>query len=177
VLRAVADMAIVLYMAEFSLLSSHVRDATLNAANSFPFLRAEIGYAGFERCGLNYARAPRVAGTSHYNVLRMIKFAGAGILTASTFALRMPLYILPFLILVNAALLWWGANGSDVPFHSLVALDLLYLITLATILGLYVARVYKNGIGRPNFHINLKRSLMTRGFPKYPSPADRGSAV
>ena len=177
VLHAVADMDIVLYMAEFSLLSSHVRDATLNAANSFPFLRAEIGYVGFERCGISYTRESRVAGRSHYNIFRMIKFAGAGILTASTFALRVPLYILPFLILANVILLCWTTNTSDVGFHSLVTLDLLYLITLATILGLYVARVYKNGIGRPNFHVNLKRSLLTRAFPAYPRSVDRGSSV
>jgi len=177
VLHAVADMDIILYMAEFSLLSAHVRDATLNPANSFPFLRSEIGYAGFERCGIRYTRERRVAGTTHYNILRMIKFAGAGILTASTFALRVPLYVLPFVVLANVILLAWTTKGSDFGFHSLVALDLVYLMTLVTFLGLYVARVYKNGIGRPNFHVNLRRSLLTRSFPSYRSTVHRGTEV
>ncbi|MEP7355379.1 MAG: glycosyltransferase family 2 protein [Acidobacteriota bacterium] len=161
-LQAVADMDIILYMAEFSLMSSHVRDATMNAANSFPFLRSEIGYVGFERCGIRYTRQARVAGKSHYNLTRMITFAGAGILTASTFVLRLPLYLLPGLLLANLGLLVWGA---DLGFKWLIALDLSYLATLATFGCLYLARIYKNGIGRPNFHVNLKRSLLSRRFP------------
>ncbi|MEO5951356.1 MAG: glycosyltransferase, partial [Chloroflexia bacterium] len=165
-LQAIADMDIVLYMAEFSLISAHVRAATLNSYNSFPFLRSEIGYVGFDRCGIQYTRQPRVAGKSHYNFLRMFTFAGAGILTASTFALRAPLYCFPLLVLVNTYLLFLDRAGrSSRGFEFLVALDLLYLILLGTFISLYLARVYKNGIGRPNYHVSAKRSLMNRTFP------------
>jgi polyisoprenyl-phosphate glycosyltransferase len=169
-LQAVADMDIVLYMAEFSLISAPVRDATLNLANSFPFLRSEIGYAGFERHGIRYTRESRVAGKSNYNFARMLRFAGAGILTASTFVLRLPLYCFPVLAILNAILLFSHR------FDALVTLDLLYLTLLVTFACLYLGRVYKNGIGRPNFHVNTKRSRINRDFPVSPEQALRASA-
>ena len=45
-------MNINLYVAEFALISSVVRDSIINNRNTFPFLRAEIGYVGFSRYGI-----------------------------------------------------------------------------------------------------------------------------
>ena len=38
--------------------------------------------------------------------------------------------------------------------RALVAGDLVYVVGLLTIHGVYIARIYKNGIGRPNFIVD-----------------------
>jgi len=158
-LRMTADADIVLYMAEFALISSAVRDAIINNENTFPFLRAEIGYAGFSRFELPYDRQPRVAGKTHYNLLNMISFAVAGILTSSTFLMRLAAYTFPLFVLLNLALLvaiiFWPSSPV---FKVLVAMDFIYVTFLLTTHGIYLARVYKNGMGRPIFIIDPKHS-------------------
>ncbi|MEO8592710.1 MAG: glycosyltransferase family 2 protein [Candidatus Solibacter sp.] len=165
VLGASADMDIILFMAEFSLITAEVREAILLNQTSFPFLRAEIGYAGFVRFGIPYTRQKRVAGETHYNLLGMTIFAVAGILTASTVLMRLAAYLLPFIILINVGLAIWDVRSGDTRgFHLSVTLDLVYLIAMLTGLGLYIARIYKNGMRRPNFIVNRRACLLNRNF-------------
>lgn len=157
ILRATADMDVILYMAEFALIGANVRDSIINNRNTFPFLRSEIGYAGFSRHGIQYTRHPRIAGHTHYNLARMAAFAIGGILSSSTFLLRAAAYLWPVLVLLNIALLIAGGAG---PFQALVAIDLLWVAGLVTVHGLYIARIYKNGIGRPVFIVDRRLSLL-----------------
>ena len=111
-------------------------------------------------------RQKRVAGETHYNLVSMTIFAVAGILTASTFLLRASLYVFPLIVLSNAALIAWdAAHGGSVGFRLSMVLDLVYIIGLLNVLGLYLARIYKNGMRRPNFIVNRKASLLDREFP------------
>ncbi|HWF08027.1 MAG TPA: glycosyltransferase family 2 protein [Bryobacteraceae bacterium] len=167
VLSASADMEIVLFMAEFALITAEVRRAILVNETSFPFLRAEIGYAGFHRLGISYKREKRVAGKTHYNFTGMAIFATAGILTASTFLLRAAAYAFPVFLLSNAAAwLWDWLHTGGRGFRFAVTVDLLYVMGMLAILGLYIARIYKNGMRRPNFIVNRKESLLNRPFPQ-----------
>lgn len=162
-LRAFADMDVVLYMAEFALIGSNVRDAIINNQNTFPFLRSEIGYAGFSRFGIPYRRQARTAGKTHYNLARMTTFAIGGILTSSTFLMRLAAYTWPAIALFSLALLGIdAARGSEKGFRFAVVGLLLYISFFLMAYGLYVARIYKNGIGRPVFIVDLKRSYLNR---------------
>lgn len=163
-LRKCADMDIVLYMAEFALLSRHVKEAILCNNNTFPFLRAEIGHAGFSRYGIHYDRESRPFGKSNYNIVGMFAFAIAGLLTSSTFLFRLAAYLLPVLAALNIFLLGFDIMGAgDTAFKLLVAIDLFYLISLITIYGVYLARIYKNQIGRPVFIIDPNKSSLHSG--------------
>lgn len=169
-LRLMADTDIVLDMAEFALVSSRVRDVMRDNKNSFPFLRAEIGYSGFSRCGITYDRRRRATGKSYYNLYGMFTFAVAGILSVSTFPIRMAVYAWPIIIAANLALLALNLAGSSASaFKVLVTLDLIYGITLLTIHGLYLARIYKNEIARPVFIVDWKLSLTNRKALQIPS--------
>ncbi len=159
VLRIMADMDVILYMAEFALVGADVRDCLIENRNTFPFLRSEIGYAGFSRCGIKYARQKRIAGVTHYNLIRMAAFAIGGILTSSTILLRAAVYCWPILVLANILFLASGRAGG---FSSAVILDLLWVAFLLTVHGLYLARVYKNGIGRPVYIIDKKHTFLNR---------------
>lgn len=159
--RLVADSDIVLDMAEFSLVSAPVRAAMLDNVSTYPFLRTEIGFVGFKRKAVPYDRQARVAGYTHYNVLGMAEFAIGGILSSSTFPLRLAVYASPFLLVLNAVL---GAftliQASFRAFALLVMTDLVYLMMCSMVLCLYLARTYKNGVGRPNFIVDWKHSSL-----------------
>ena len=169
-LRATADMEVILYMAEFALVAAHVRDSLINNRNTFPFLRSEIGYAGYARYGISYSRQPRIAGHTHYNLVRMTAFAIGGILTSSTFVLRTAAYLWPLLVLLNIVLLL--ADAAYGTFRALVVVDLLWVACLITLHGLYIARIYNNGMGRPVFIVDRRlttlneRSARSGGLPE-----------
>jgi dolichol-phosphate mannosyltransferase len=148
----IADSDFVIDMAEFYLVSARVRDAMLANRSTKPFLRSEVGYVGFERKGISYTRQPRAAGKTHYNLLRATQFAVAGILTTSTFPLRLPLYLFPVLAAGNFALLL--ANK----FRALVVLDFLYIAFFLAMISLYLARTYKDVDGRPLAVVDWSRS-------------------
>ncbi|OGW81883.1 MAG: hypothetical protein A3G33_05230 [Omnitrophica bacterium RIFCSPLOWO2_12_FULL_44_17] len=162
-LRLTSDMDIVLYMAEFALISSVVKNAIINNQNTFPFLRTEIGYSGFERFGIPYKRAARIYGKTHYNLIRMIAFGAAGLLTSSTVLMRWAAYLFPLFVFFNILVFaFYIAAGKIVSFHLLMIVDVLYAIFLLTIQGVYLARVYKNGIGRPIYIIDPKKTHLDR---------------
>lgn len=155
----VADDDFILYMAEFSLFTAEVRDAIVADSNSFPFIRSSIARVGFNRVGIPYKRHARIAGKTNYNLTGMTIFAVAGLLSASTLPLRMPLYLLPLWVLLTGLL---GALsitiGSPWLMLANVLLACAYLGSTAAFIALYVARTYKNGLGRPNYFIHRRYS-------------------
>jgi glycosyltransferase involved in cell wall biosynthesis len=169
-LRLMADTDIILDMAEFALVSSRVRDVMRDNKNTFPFLRAEIGYSGFSRYGITYDRQQRTTGKSYYNLWGMFLFAAAGILSVSTFPMRIAAYLWPLAALANLVLLALDLTGLwDSAFRVLVGMDLLYCITLLTTQGLYLARIYKNDIARPVFIVDWKLSLINQAKRQIPA--------
>lgn len=157
IVRSLADEDIVLYMAEFSLITSEVRDAIVVDKNSFPFIRASISRVGFNRIGLPYKRHRRIAGTTNYNLVGMAIFAVAGILSSTTLPLRLPIYGLPFWLLLTAIL---GAAQIVTGSLWLLLVNVLFACTYigftVAFMAAYVARTYKNGLGRPNYTISRR---------------------
>lgn len=157
IVYSIADEDFILYMAEFALFTAEVRDAIIRDQSSFPFIRSSIARVGFKRIGIPYKRQRRIGGRTHYNFLQMIIFAVAGILAASTLVLRVPIYVFPFWLALTAVL---GAIQiqTENPWVLLanVLLACAYLGGTAAFIALYVARTYKNGLGRPNYIIHRR---------------------
>jgi len=160
-LRAVADEEILLDMAEFSLFTKEVRDAILYENTSFPFLRASIARVGFRRAAIPFKRQKRIAGSTHYNLVRMSIFAIAGILSASTLFLRLPIYLLPFW-LFSLLFLAMGYVSTHSPWLGVAAFLVFaaYIGATMAFTAMYVARTYKNGLHRPNAFIDRSRSIL-----------------
>jgi len=160
ILKTVADDDIILDMAEFSLFTAEVRDAMLVESNSFPFIRASISRVGFNRLGIPFRRQQRIAGVTHYNFIGMSTFAVAGILSASTLLLRLPIFIFPFWI---GSLVYLGIDytmsGARSDVAAAAILFAIYVGTGVAVIALYVARTYKNSLQRPNSYIHVTRSL------------------
>jgi polyisoprenyl-phosphate glycosyltransferase len=164
-MKALADAEIILDMAEFSLFSSVVRDEMVRNSNTFPFLRAEIAYAGFRKFGIPYDRQARIIGQSHYNLFGMSVFAVAGILSVSTFPFRMAVYLWPLVAVCNVVILFadmlWELPGL---FKLICVFDFLYLSGVVSLFGLYIARIYKNGINRPVYVVDWLNTTVTPGM-------------
>ena len=157
IVYSIADEDFIVYMAEFALLTAEVRDAIIKDQSSFPFIRSSIARVGFSRLGIPYRRQRRIGGRTHYNLLQMFIFAVAGILAASTLVLRLPIYLFPVWLVLTGIL---GAiqiqTGNPWVFLVNLLLACVYLGGTLSFIALYVARTYKNGLGRPNYVIHRR---------------------
>ena len=159
--RLLADEDSILYMAEFSLIDRAVRDVVIQDQSSFPFIRGSIARSGFRRKAIPYRRELRIHGKSHYNLRRMAIFAVAGILSSTTMPLRLPVYTLPFLLLAYVALGLAALTSAAVwAIPALLVLGLAFLSGTAAFACIYIARIYKNTLGRPNHVIDRRRSML-----------------
>jgi polyisoprenyl-phosphate glycosyltransferase len=175
--RAVADEEVILDMAEFSLMTREVRDAIIQDSSSFPFIRASIGRVGFRRRGIPYRREKRIAGETHYNLWGMTIFAVGGILSSSTVLLRLPLYLLPIWGAIMAVLAWWmAAGGGATALAALLFCGFVYPSLTIAFIAVYLARVYKNTLGRPNAILDTRNSILpSRPAVTAAAPAGRSS--
>jgi polyisoprenyl-phosphate glycosyltransferase len=160
-MRALADDEILLDMAEFALLTREVRDAVIADRSSFPFIRASIGRAGYRRLAIPYKRGHRIAGKTHYNVFGMFRFAVTGILSSSTWLLRITMYVLPFWLIVLIGLGMAAVfTDSRWPLPVMLLMAAAYIGCAASFTAIYVGRAYKDSLGRPNFFIDSKLTFL-----------------
>lgn len=140
------------------MMTRQVRDAILLPRTTYPFLRAEMGYVGFKRVGVPYFRAKRKLGASHYNLFRMTQFAVAGILSSTTFPLRLVLYCACVAGVGYPVAVWLLGLSADGAARLASVLSLYFLLVTIPFVALYLARTYKNGIYRPVFIIDWRRT-------------------
>jgi len=156
--RGIADSDIIVWMAEFAMVTRQVRDAIIAPHTTYVFLRAEIGYVGFVRVGVPYVRQARTSGKTHYNVWNMTRFAVSGFLAGSTFPLRFILYLATVVgILFPLVVLLGGLGAGSAASLASVATFYFALVALSTI-ALYLARTYKNGVARPVFIVDKNKT-------------------
>ncbi len=164
--RKISDHEIVLDMAEFFLVDRRVRDHVLATRSTFPFVRGQLGYAGFRRVGIPYKRERRIAGQTHYNLVGATRFGLAGILTSSTLPLRMLAYVGVFGLIANLVLAGWlllDGDRAGLPMTARVFLAVLAVQTGWMLLafggiGIYLARVYKDVISLPLYIVDDRLS-------------------
>lgn len=121
---------------------------------------AEMSYVGFERTGIPYLRAKRTYGESHYNLWRMARSAVGGILASSTFPLRLILYLAAFIGLAfPVAVLAFGLSAEASTRLGVIG-AFYFLLVSVPFIALYLARAYKNGVGRPVFVIDRDRTFL-----------------
>lgn len=158
--RGIADFPVILWMAEFAMFTRTVRDAVVANKSAFPFVRTEIAYAGLKAVGIPYFRASRKHGASHVNLRGMAEFAVWGFLTSSTLPLRITLYLSALLMGVYLLLLVGLQMSLAQASDAAVILGFVYLLATIPVLSLYLARTYKNTLGRPVFIIDPEKTRL-----------------
>jgi dolichol-phosphate mannosyltransferase len=156
----IADFPVLLWMSEFVMITRPVRDAVVANKSAFPFVRSEIAYAGLKAVGIPYFRASRKHGLSHVNFRGMTEFAVSGFLTSSTFALRVTPYLSAFLAAICALVAFWLDMSLAQASRLAILLGFAYLLVVIPIFALYLARTYKNTLGRPLFLIDPEKTRL-----------------
>ncbi len=160
--HAIADADFIIDMAEFSLCTDRVKRQILRHRSTFPFVRSDLAFVGFKRLGLPYTREPRRFGVTHYNLIRMTNFAVGGILSTSTFPLRLTVYAGIPLAIVNFILAIVSLFGTLEHQSWLEFLNWSFAAAALAFLAIYLARVSKDVIGRPVFIIDSERTHLNR---------------
>lgn len=175
-LGRLSEVAIPLDTGDFRLMSRPVVDTLKAMPERHRFLRGMVAWAGFRQTPLDYARAPRAAGTSKYPLAKMLRFALDGILSfsirplqvatgigmaAAGLALAGIVYALLLRIFTSSWVEGWTALMIAVLFLGGVQLICLGII------GEYVGRIYGESKRRPLYvvreRIGFDASATERG--------------
>src|SRR5262249_53537356 len=144
--------------ADFRLLSRRAVDALLELRETHRFLRGMVQWLGFPVAEVTFQPARRRAGSSKYDVRRMLRFAADGLLSFSRVPLRVSFFL--GLLACAVALLgggeamieWvWARRGIDSGLTLLASVYLLggAILCALGIIGEYVGRIYEQVKARP----------------------------
>lgn len=157
-MNAVADVRIPRDTGDFCLIDRKVVTSLRKLRERKRFMKGLIAWAGFRRAMVPYDRPPRAAGSSKWNYPRLCRFARDGIISFSSFPLRLA-EITGIVIFVAGVLDLLWASRSQAATSSLVAVGLLIsglqLIALGVI-GEYLAGIYDDVKRRPMYLISAR---------------------
>lgn len=134
------------------------------------FVRGLFAWVGFKSIGIPMIREPRFAGESNAHSFKVIELAFKGIFAHSYKPLRfisifgVLLFGISFLSLIGLTFTWFSVGVPFAGFGSIIALILCGFGFQALLLGIvseYLAMIYEEAKGRPNFIVSE-----TIGFKK-----------
>jgi polyisoprenyl-phosphate glycosyltransferase len=146
---------------DFRLLDRVAVDAFKKITETHRYIRGLVGWLGFQRCVVEYDRSPRVAGTTKYSLVKMVRLALDGIISLSFWPLRVAyisaiLLMIPFLLyLAYNLVLYVFFNVAMVPGWSSLILAIVlfgaFNLLMLGVLGEYTGRIYTEVKRRPVF--------------------------
>jgi len=162
-LRNITDVEIPLDTGDFRLMDRRVVLAMRELREKHRFMRGLSSWVGFKQIGVEYERAERYAGETHYPLHKMVRLA----LTAITGFSYLPLQLATYLgfglagisllaILVTIVLRLSGSEfflGQATTLVSVLFLGGIQLIVLG-IIGEYLGRIYDEVKGRPLYIVS-----------------------
>lgn len=153
---------------DFRLLDRRAVDSLNVLHERARFVRGMVSWIGFSQTGIEFVAEPRFAGTSKYNLLKMIRFSLDAIVSFSGTPLRLSAY-LGFIVSCLAFLYGGYAIGATmlgaevVPGWSSIILVVLVLggfqLLSLGIIGEYLDRIYAEAKRRPLFLIRNSMGL------------------
>jgi glycosyltransferase involved in cell wall biosynthesis len=157
ILKAVVGISIPVDAGDFRLMSRRVVLTLRALRESSRFVRGMVAWVGFRQATVLYDRKPRFAGSTHYPLRKMVKFALDGIATFSIVPLRAATWLGIIAgvmgIGVAAWALWGRLSGKSVPgwttIMMAVSLGSSAQLLMTGILGEYIGRIYEEVKRRP----------------------------
>ena len=108
---------------------------------------------------ISYKRNKRTSGKTNYNFLTMLKFAVAGILSATTFPLRLPIYIFPIWLFYLVYVIYNLSIDKRLDTWNLfLIISIIFILTILIFSALYLARTYKNIMSRSGAYVIKNKS-------------------
>jgi dolichol-phosphate mannosyltransferase len=148
---------------DFRLLDRRVVDAIKRFPERSRFIRGMVSAVGFKQVAVLFDRDERFSGSTGYPLRRMIKFAADGILSFSTFPLRLIRAVgwtVAALALVGVLYVFIGRlffSTDLVPGWAFTVIAILFVggvqIIMLSVLGSYIGRIYSEVQQRPLYLI------------------------
>ena len=165
-LNALSDVDIPKDTGDFRLVDRKVVDVINSLPEHNKFLRGLFSWVGFEQKAFEYERKERFAGKTKYPLKKMLKLASDGIIGFSTKPLKFVGGLGIFSIMISILILLYSILSFTFKWNNLTAgwTSLMVATTFfsGTILislwmiGEYIARIYDESKGRPQYIIKKK---------------------
>ena len=147
---------------DFRLMSRQMVDSILSMKEYNRYTKGMFGFVGFETKWIAYNAPDRIAGTSKFNLKKLIKYAMEGVIAFSTTPLVLATYVgLIFCIISFIAILFiiiktliWGDPTSGWPSMVCIIMFIsgIQLFFLGVI-GMYISKIYLEVKHRPVYII------------------------
>ena len=155
--------------ADYRLVSSRVLDAFSDYHEVNLYLRGLIPLVGFKSTKVEYSRAERMAGESHYPLKKMLGLAVDGITSLSVKPLHLITSVGITVALISFVCCIWALiralTGATVPGWASMTCIVCFvsgvqLVSLG-IIGIYIGKIYLETKGRPRYIISERTGNMT----------------
>jgi polyisoprenyl-phosphate glycosyltransferase len=161
-MNAISDLDIPLDSGDFCLMDRRVVDVLKQLPEKMRFVRGLRSFAGFRQVGLAYERAAREAGEPKYSFRALIGLAIDGLVSFSSYPLRLVTYLGLATIGVSMSLLVWvlgdalykgtGPRGWASTIVVVLFMGSVQLISLG-IMGEYIRLIFLESKRRPTYII------------------------
>ena len=159
-LSKVSDEPFRVNSGNFSMFTRDVRNGILRENNLFPFMRVTLSRIGYNFVQIPHDRNERIDGKSHYRKIALVKFAILGFLTTTTWPLRFSMYwaLLVAPLTTFVIFLSFFKEISIDFWLKLLVFEISQIFVFTGIVAIYIARIYKFVLGRPQYYYDLSRS-------------------
>lgn len=169
VLNQLSDTEIPKDTGDFRLVDKKVVDAINHLPEHNKFLRGLFSWVGFQQYAFEYERKERAAGKTKYPLKKMMKLASNGVMSFSTKPLKLVGELGILSVVISVVILIYSLLSFSLKWNQLTAgwtslmctitfLGGMILISLWMI-GSYIARIYDEVKGRPEYIIEKKINL------------------
>src|SRR5262249_50037540 len=159
-LHAISDLDIPLDSGDFCLMDRRVVDVLKHLPERMRFVRGLRSYVGFRQVGLAYERAARAAGPAKYSFAALLGLAGDGLISFSSYPLRVVTFLGLATIGVTLGLLAWvlgdafynhtGPRGWASTILVVLFMGSVQLVSLG-IIGEYIRLIFLETKQRPTY--------------------------
>lgn len=163
IFNRIADIQLTPGSADFRLMDQKCVKALCSMGEYFKFLRGQVPYIGFRQTFLSFQCPPRFAGERSYTLRQSLRLASNGLLSFSTFGLKVPFLLGLFIMgvvgvygLISALLIFSGKAHLMEGWLSLTLLLCLNIglqLTFMGMMGLYIGKIFIEVKGRPLYFI------------------------
>jgi polyisoprenyl-phosphate glycosyltransferase len=187
-LNGLANISAPLDCGDFRLMSRRALDGLFSMGDKIMYLRGMVGWIGFRTARVEYNRPKRFAGSTKFNLVKMLRFAIDGITCFTSAPLRFSYVIgicatVPFLFYLFLTLFRHFVLGMELAsgwtslLLCIIAFGSMNLFGIG-ILGEYIAKIFDTVKDRPNFIVqevcNGEQAARTPGLVKQVNPAKAG---
>jgi dolichol-phosphate mannosyltransferase len=161
-LRKLAGVEIPADCGDFRLMARRPMADLCSMRERSRYIRGLVAWLGYRTAQVMYTRAERVAGSTHYTLAKMIRLATDGIVSFSTWPLRIGTFVGAMASLAGMIGIAWVIftklfSADVVPGWASVLCIVLAIgginMMLLGILGVYVGKIYEEVIRRPLYTI------------------------